>query len=116
MSFPTGKAGGGGGRGKGVAIVVVLCIIAAVGWGLSQLLAEDAFEVGQCVEITDRTLDSDLTATSCPADGMGLTGNVYEVAEVLDGTDASCYEANVEFTHEPHDKTYCLVYPGMDYG
>lgn len=84
------------------------------GWGIGRLIGEDTFKVGSCVKVKDRTLDNDLEAASCPSGYGDPSDSVYRVGMVIDGSDATCPPmdgAAVEFSHEPHDKTYCLIYP-----
>lgn len=78
------------------------------------LLGDDeaAFKVGDCVRVIERTADFDLkSADNCDSSDQ-LAGDLYRVQSVLDGS-ATCPEsiAGVEFDHEPHGKTYCLVLP-----
>lgn len=74
-----------------------------------------SFEVGDCVRIEERALDSDLEAVDC-AGAVGTfdpTARIYKVNEILGNTDGGCPELQgffpVEFVHEPDGVTYCLV-------
>ncbi|MCU1371954.1 MAG: hypothetical protein JWO77_3148 [Ilumatobacteraceae bacterium] len=100
---------------KGLVVAaVVLCLVGGAIWIGNTLLGEKPFKVGDCVEMTDRTFDNDLTKTSCPS-SVDFSSNVYQVVEVIDGDDGYCSSAVVTFSHEPHDKTYCLSYAGEAY-
>lgn len=98
-----------------VVAALALCIVGGAIWAGNQIFGEKTFQVGDCVEVTDRVLDNDLKKTSCPST-YDLTSNVYQVVDVIDGDDGTCYSGVVTFSHEPHDKTYCLGYPEDLYG
>ena len=81
------------------------------------LLDEDAFEVGDCLKARSGVTNDDLSRSdSCSESGIteNIAESLYRVQVVLDGSDASCPDLGtfvVEFSHEPHGKTYCLVGP-----
>lgn len=89
-------------------------VLVASGCGL---LGEDAFEVGDCVKARPGVTNDHLSKSdSCS--GSAITENIaeslYRVQVALDGSDGSCPDLGtfvVEFSHEPHGKTYCLVDP-----
>ncbi|MBX3313758.1 MAG: hypothetical protein KF906_05495 [Actinobacteria bacterium] len=111
---PTGSGSGG----KFIAAIVVLCVLGGIGWAIFKALEPDVFEVGDCVEVVERTIDQDLKSATCPgiydADPYS---NIYVVVDVLDGANRTCpyLAGGAEFSHEPHDKTYCLAVPNTDY-
>jgi hypothetical protein len=97
-------------------VLLVAAVVAGLAWGIPRLLEKDGFEVGDCVEVVPRTTDSDLKGVDCPS-SWDPYSEVYEIGAVLDGAHSSCYtDALVEFSHEPDDKTYCLVAPSSAYG
>lgn len=74
-----------------------------------------SFDVGDCVRIEERVIDSDLEAADC-ADAVGTfdaAQRIYRVDSIIDDTDGGCPELQgffpVEFVHEPDGVTYCLV-------
>jgi hypothetical protein len=76
---------------------------------------DPSFDVGDCVHIEQRSIDSDLE----PADCTGAVGTfdptqrVYRVDSIIDNTNGGCPQLQgffpVEFVHEPDGVTYCLV-------
>lgn len=97
---------------RAASLIVALLLLASAGCGA---FGEDSFSVGDCVELSQRTVDSDLTEADCPnsATPFDTASSVYRVQSVEDGHSSSCSQSltGVEFSHEPHDKTYCLVPP-----
>jgi peptidylprolyl isomerase len=76
---------------------------------------DPSFEVGDCVRIEQRTVDSDLSAAECD-DAVGTFNaddRIYRVDSIIDNTDGGCPSLEgffpVEFIHEPDGVTYCLV-------
>jgi peptidylprolyl isomerase len=74
-----------------------------------------SFQVGDCVRIEQRTVDSDLDAADCD-DAVGTfeaDDRIYQVDSIIDNTDGGCPALEgffpVEFIHEPDGVTYCLV-------
>lgn len=93
-----------------------IAAVALLSTGCSALgLGGAQFEVGDCVRIQNRILDSKLDAASCEG-AVGTfdqTERVYRVDSVLDHTHGGCPQLAgffpVEFVHEPDGVTYCLV-------
>jgi hypothetical protein len=94
-----------------VSAVVVAPMVAACG-----IVSDDpSFEVGDCVRIEQRVVDSDLD----DADSVGTFNaeeRIYKVDSIIDNTDGGCPALQgffpVEFVHEPDGVTYCLVQEG----
>lgn len=81
-------------------------------------LGDPSFEVGDCVRIEQRIVDSDLESADC-AEAVGTFAaeeRIYRVDSVIDDTDGGCPALQgffpVEFVHEPDGVTYCLVQEG----
>jgi hypothetical protein len=97
-----------------VSAVVVAPMVAACG-----IVSDDpSFEVGDCVRIEQRVVDSDLDGADC-ADAVGTFNaeeRIYKVDSIIDNTDGGCPALQgffpVEFVHEPDGVTYCLVQEG----
>ena len=83
--------------------------VIGIGLAVQSLTKPDTYEVGQCVKVIEGTIDQDLKPTSCVSSDTYLDPT-YCIDEVLDGSASTCsyYDYDVQFQHEPHDKTYCL--------
>ena len=87
------------------AVLVTGGLLAAAGCG-------QAYKVGDCVKIKQKTIDSELTSTGCSS-GSSLGDPTYKVDEVHDGAGGACAPTgfgSVTFSDEPADKTYCLSF------
>jgi hypothetical protein len=99
---------------KILAGVAVLVVLAAIAFGVSQLLKPKGYEVGQCARVTSGILDDDMEIVDCPVDSYEQSGDIYRITEVIDHDDGYCSYSDITFSHEPHDKTYCLVYATVE--
>jgi hypothetical protein len=100
--------------GRITRVTATIGVISVAAVTMTGCLGEEHFAVGDCVVIEERVLDHDLEAADC-ADAVGTfdpNERIYKVDAVLEGADASCSLPlgffGVEFSHEPHDVTYCL--------
>lgn len=94
--------------------ISIATVLGAGGCSAVAGLGQSSFAVGDCVTIETRVTDHDLKDADC-GDAVGTFDaavRIYKVDAVLDGSDQSCDTPQgffgVEFSHEPHDKTYCL--------
>jgi hypothetical protein len=102
------------GAREALSVAALAGVLVASGCGL---LGDDAFEVGDCVKARQGITNDDLSRSdSCSESAIteNIAESLYRVQAVLDGSDATCPDLGtfvVEFSHEPHGKTYCLVDP-----
>ena len=97
-------------------LVAALVVLGATGLLAGcGFLEEDKFAVGDCVRIDERVADADLEKADC-SDAVGTfdaSARTYRVNSIIDNTDGGCPELAgffpVEFVHQPHGVTYCLV-------
>ncbi|GAA4803319.1 hypothetical protein ACFQ0K_12190 [Nocardioides caeni] len=93
----------------------VATVIGTSTLALTACSSEPRFAEGDCVTLDPGLVDAELEEADCSNNAGVLTGDeaVYEVYEVIDGTDGSCSSPQgffpVEFTDEPDDAIYCLV-------
>lgn len=108
------RATGVGAR-DALSVAALSGVLVASGCGL---VGEDAFEAGDCVKARPGVTNDNLSRSDGCTDSAfieNIAESLYRVQVVLDGSDASCPDLGtfvVEFSHEPHGKTYCLVDPG----
>lgn len=95
--------------GLGLGLLVLLGGCVAIGRAVSGF---GHFEVGECVVVEQQLFDHDLEAESCTTPSPLFGGiELYQVVDVIDGYRSNCRNyglGSIEFSHEPHDKTYCL--------
>jgi len=78
-------------------------------------IGSPSFAEGDCVEIEERVIDSDLVPASCEGavGTFDAAERTYVIDSIIPDTDGGCPELQgffpVEFVHEPDGVTYCLV-------
>ncbi|MFD3702151.1 hypothetical protein ACFWUP_03290 [Nocardia sp. NPDC058658] len=73
-------------------------------------LLDTEFAVGDCVSVKSGFTDDGIEKADCSDGGSAdkFSGDgIYRVTSVEDYL-SNCRRGQVEFNHEPHDKTYCL--------
>lgn len=101
--------------GSGTRWAATLSVVLAAGMVLSSCGDGDPFSVGDCVVVSPdySSGDFDMKSVDCSV-GLEETGDTelpMRVIDVLDGANQNCSGlsfAGISFSHEPHDKTYCL--------
>lgn len=92
-----------------------MLVVAAVGIAVSAgvggcSLLDTEFSVGDCVSVKSGFTNDGIEKSDCSDGGSvdRFSGDgIYRVVSVED-YQSNCKRGQMEFNHEPHDKTYCL--------